>query len=326
MGNLFMQASRSLSTPAPWLRVGLAGALAIGAVSAAFGQSADRQATHSAITGDALFSNDSDHFREARGYLGYLFSNGWGLGGGVTYYGAPDWSARGRGLFGQCRSADAQQTLSARVGVMDTDGHTTPTGALDFMRHVTSATSLGVSAERDVVDSIKGIENGLTYDSLALVLDHQFTPRFTVGAVAGAMWFSDHNTRPFLRTRWSYELVQNSGVNAYIKTRHYYDTDPGLGNYYSPRWLGEVSGGLSWRAALSDKAVFFVSADTGRQNTESGGTGIWGARIGLQNHRSRKMQWQVAVETTNNHTSGFSSGGDGYRYTSVTGQLVVPFN
>ncbi|WP_028214107.1 hypothetical protein [Paraburkholderia mimosarum] len=69
-----------------------------------------------------------------------------------------------------------------------------------------------------------------------------------------------------------------------------------------------------------------MSADAGRQNTENGGTGIWGARIGLQNHRSRKMQWQVAVETTNNHTSGFSSGGDGYRYTSVTGQIVIPFN
>jgi hypothetical protein len=77
------------------------------------------------------------------------------------------------------------------------------------MRHITQSTSLGVSAERDVVDSIAGIEQGLTYNSLMRVLDHQFTPRFTVGAVAGATWFSDHNTRPMLRTRWSYDPLPN---------------------------------------------------------------------------------------------------------------------
>lgn len=318
-----LQAKRSLHTIG--LRLGFAGALTISAMAPALGQTST-QYVHGAVTGDTLFSNDSDHFREARGYLGYLFPTGWGLGGGLTYYGAPDWSARGRGLYGQYRSADAQQTVSARLGVMDTDGHTTPTGTIDYIRHVTANTGLGMSAERDVVDSINGIEKGLTYNSLALVLDHQFTPRFSVGAVAGATYFSDHNTRPFLRTRWNFELISNSGLNVFVKTRHYYDTDPGLGDYYSPRWLGEVSGGLSWRTALSDKAVFFVSADAGRQNTENGGTGIWSARIGLQNHRSKKIQWLVAVETTNNHTSGFTSGGDGYRYTSITGQLVMPFN
>ncbi|WP_028214108.1 hypothetical protein [Paraburkholderia mimosarum] len=207
MSNLFMQASRPLNAPAPWLRIGLAGALAIGALSPAFGQSADRQATHGAVTGDSLFSNDSDHFREARGYLGYLFSNGWGLGGGITYYGAPDWSARGRGLYGQYRSTDTQQTLSARLGVMDTDGHTTPTGVLDFMRHVTPATSLGVSAERDVVDSINGIENGLTYDSLALVVGPPVHPeiRSCCGGRRHVVLGSQHQTVPAyameLRTR-----------------------------------------------------------------------------------------------------------------------------
>ncbi|MCX4145192.1 MULTISPECIES: hypothetical protein [Paraburkholderia] len=321
-----MYACSHLDARALWRTLSLASVLAICTPVSAYAQSHDGPGKYGTLTGDALFSNDSDHFNEERANIGYLFPNGWGLGASVTHYNAPDWSVYGRGLYGQYRQHDAQQIVDAQLGVMDTGGYATPTGMLDYMRHISGDTSLGVSAERNVVDSISGIEQGLTYNSLMLVLDHQFTPRFTVGAVAGAMWFSDHNTRPMLRTRWNYELVANSGLNSYIKTRNYYDSNPNRGDYYSPRWLAEYSGGLSWRAALSDKAAFFVSADLGRQNTENGGVNIWGARIGLQNHRSRTMQWQVAVETTNNHTAGFAGGGSGYRYTSVTGRFMFPFN
>jgi len=44
------------------------------------------------------------------------------------------------------------------------------------------------------------------------------------------------------------------------------------------------------------------------------------------NHRSSAVQWQVALETTNNHAAGFTGGGDGYRYTSLTARVMFPFN
>ncbi|WP_027211337.1 hypothetical protein [Burkholderia sp. WSM2232] len=304
----------------------VAGVLATYTPVLTYAQSRDGPAKQGWLTADALFSNDSARFNEDRASLGYLFPNGWGLGASATHYDAPDWSAYGRGLYGQYRQRGTQHTVDARAGIMDTRGHTTLTGMLDYMRRTSSDTSLGVSAERDVVDSISGIEQGLTYNSLMLVLDHQFTPRFTVGAVAGAMWFSDHNTRPMARTRWNYELLANIGLSAYIKTRNFYDSSPNQGNYYSPRWLAQYLGGLSWRTALGGKAAFFVSADLGRQNTEDGGINIWGARMGLQNHRSRTIQWQVALETTNNHAAGFMGGRPDYRYTSVTGRLLFPIN
>ncbi|WP_179403417.1 hypothetical protein [Burkholderia guangdongensis] len=323
-----MHSTRSASALQSALQYALAaaGAFAISALAPVHAQSHDGPGVNGAVIGDVLYSNDSDRFNEERGNLGYLFANGWGLGASLTHYSAPDWAATGRGAYGLYREHDAQQTVDARLGVMDTDGHTTVTGTLDYMRHITADTGLGVSAERDVVDSIVGIEKGLTYNSLMLVLDHQFTPRFTVGAVAGAFRFSDDNTRPLLRTRWNYELVANSGLNAYIKTRTYYDSNPYQGNYFSPRWLNEYSGGLSWRTALNDKVVFFVNADAGRQNTSDANTNIWSARIGLQNHRSRTVQWQIAVETTNDRAAGFVSSGGGYRYTSVTGRLMFPLN
>lgn len=304
-----------------------AGALAVSALTPAYGQAQNGPGTLGALTGNMLFSNDSDDFVEARTNLGYLFPNGWGLGASGSYYQSPGWSATGQGVYGMYRQYTAQQTIDARLGVMDTNGYTTPTGMLDYLRHINADASLGVSAERDVVDSTQGIMKGLTYDALILVGDYQFTQRFNVGVAAGATWFSDNNTRPVIRTRWNYELVPNSGFNAYIKTRNYYNTAPNQGDYYAPRRLGEYSAGLSWRTALGGYAVFFASADAGHQNTEDTSETIWSARIGLQNHRSRTVQWQVAVETTNNRASSVGGGGGtSYRYTSVTGRLMFPFN
>ena len=304
-------------------------AFAISALAPVHAQSQDGPGAHGALIGDFLYSDDSDRFQEERFNAGYLFSNNWGFGTSFTHYSSPGWSALGYGAYGLYRERGTQQTVDARLGVMDTHGYTTAVGTLDYMRHITADTGIGVSAERDVVDSIVGLERGLTYTSLVLVLDHQFTPRFSMGAVAGALWFSDNNTRPLLRTRWNYELIANSGLNAYIKTRTYSDSNPYLGDYYSPRWLNEYSGGLSWRTAINDKVLFFVSADAGRQNTSDGANNIWSARTGLENHRSRAshVQWQIAVETTNNSSFGFMSGGGaGYRYTSVMGRLFIPLN
>src|ERR1700736_6643271 len=68
------------------------GAIVISALAApAHAQSHDGPGAYGALTGDLLYSNDSDAFQEERANLGYLFSNGWGLGSSVTHYIAPDW-------------------------------------------------------------------------------------------------------------------------------------------------------------------------------------------------------------------------------------------
>lgn len=150
-----MHASCPIDARALRRMLSVAGILTICTSVSAYAQSHDGPGKYGALTGDLLFSNDSDHFNEERANLGYLFSTGWGLGASVTHYDAPDWSESGRGLYGQYRQHDAQQTLDARLGVMDTGNRTTVTGMLDYMRHVTKDTALGVSAERDVVDSIR---------------------------------------------------------------------------------------------------------------------------------------------------------------------------
>lgn len=115
-----MYACRPLDARALWRMLRVVSVLAICTPVSTNAQFHDGPGKYGALTGDTLFSNDSDQFNEARANLGYLFPNGWGLGASVTHYDAPDWSADGRGLYGQYRQHDAQQTVDARLGVMDT--------------------------------------------------------------------------------------------------------------------------------------------------------------------------------------------------------------
>ena len=278
------------------------------------------------LTSNLLLSHDTDQFNSQKLNVGYVFANGWGLGFDASHFTSPGWSANGKGLFAQYLQRDNERTVEARLGATQTAGHTLATGMLDYMQRVGEKTWLGVSAERDVIESMHGIDHGMHYEALMLVLDQQFSSQFNVGAVLGFTQFSDDNIRPILRTRWNFELLEGSGINAYLKTRNYHNTKPYQGNYFAPENLGEYSVGLSWRAALPGPMAFFANADIGSQRLDSDHNGIWSARFGLQNHHTSKAIWQVALETSNNRASSSLAGGvNHYRYTSLTGRLIYPF-
>ncbi|MDR3323467.1 MAG: hypothetical protein LBS89_04605 [Zoogloeaceae bacterium] len=53
-------------------------------------------------------------------------------------------------------------------------------------------------------------------------------------------------------------------------------------------------------------------------------TAIWSMLLGLQSHRRVPFQWRVALETTNNSESMFSGSSGSYRYTSLSGYMLIP--
>ncbi|MDR3056407.1 MAG: hypothetical protein LBU53_13615 [Zoogloeaceae bacterium] len=277
-----------------------------------------------ALTAKWLYSHDSDEFDEYRISAGYEYANGFGVSANAAHYSAPGWSATGRGVAATYAQRNASRNLEATLGVTRTKDHQALAGSLDYIEHLTKDTGLGFSLERDVVDSVQSIDQGIHYTALMLVAEHDFTPRFSVGAAAGQTWFSDHNRRPILRTRWNYELIQDSGFSTYLKTRHYKNSHAYQGNYYAPEKLGEASIGLFWRTALGDQMVFFAGGDAGRQRTEDNHQSIWSLQAGLQAPRRAPVQWRVALEKSN-YTSSLSNQPDeSYRYFSLTGYLLFP--
>ena len=277
------------------------------------------------VSGRLYLSNDSDDFRERIATLGYTGASGFGLKTGALRYSAPGWDAEGALLAGTYRRDDDKRQVDASLGALRIDGRTRAVGALDFLqKDVGWRSALGLSAERDIVNSERGIEDGLTYDSLALVGDHAFNDRFNVGAAAGVTWFSDDNDRPFLRTRWNVLLDDAWGLNAYLKTRHYHNSDPHRPAYFSPEDLGEVSLGLSARFRASSLLVVSAQADAGRQDADDESQDIWSYSIGLSAPRQSRVQWSVVLQGTNTASAGANASG-AYRYTSLLAQLSVPF-
>jgi hypothetical protein len=161
-------------------------------------------------------SHDSDQFDEWKLTAGYTDAQGRGLQAGTLRYSALGWSRTGEHLAGTYHHSSPRWTTDAHLGLTQLAGHQHGVGALDTLYRWRPDTSVGISVERDLVNSQRGIEDGLTYLGLSLVADHAFTERFNVGLAVGSSWFSGDNRRDLLRTRWNLLLDDSYGLNAFV--------------------------------------------------------------------------------------------------------------
>ncbi|MGL6111888.1 MAG: hypothetical protein ACRC2B_17490 [Rubrivivax sp.] len=276
------------------------------------------------VNGGVYWSHDSDSFDEVRVSAGYTGEHGFGLAAGAVRYSAPGWSANGALLAGTYKENSLERQIDASLGVAQIDGQTYAVGGLEYLARWPTGHALGLSFERQIVNSQGGIEDGIVYNSLAVVGDYAFTPLFNLGLAGGSTFFSDGNERPFLRSRWSYSLDEQYGLNAYLKTRSYRNSEPDRPQYYSPARLNEASLGLSSRWRASERLVFSAWLDAGMQYTDSGDEPIWGAFVGLASPRSEAIRWNIGLLATNT-ASLLTSQSGAYRYVSATAQVQIPF-
>jgi len=276
------------------------------------------------VTTGLQLSHDSDGLDQQQLTVGATASSGWGLKtGALRYRAVGGWTAHGETLAATYLLASETTHLDASAGASRIGKHMHAVGTLDWWHSLGAASSMGLSAERNLVDSQPGIEAGLVYDSLALVADHAFSDRYDVGLAGGSTWFSDGNHRPFLRTRWNAGLEANIGLNAYVKTRSYWNSSAHRPEYFSPERLNEVSLGLSSRFVVAGGVVVSAAVDAGRQYTEAGTEPIWSGSIGVSSTRGASPSCALTLQTAN--TAGLLSGSPTYRYTSLSGRLSVPF-
>lgn len=276
------------------------------------------------ITGSLSASHDSDSFDERKQTLGYVGAQEWGMKVSAMHYASPGLSVHGTSLMGAYKQQSAQRQVDASVGVARIAQHDYLVGTLDYLQHLRAGTSLGLGIERDAVNSQLGLQKGLSYTALALVADHAFSDQFTVGLSGGITVFSNSNNRPMLRTRWTYSLDERYGLNAFLKTRSYRNSNPYRPEYFSPDRLHEASLGLSLRLAVVDNVVLNASLDAGRQWIDGSSEPIWSAVLGLASGRRSKVQWKAGVEATNS-ASLLARQAAGYRYVSAIARVSVPW-
>lgn len=281
-------------------------------------------ATSQFATGTFFYSRDSDAFEEFRLSAGFTAPNGFGLAAGALRFAAPGWTENGALLAGTYKENTRTLQIDASLGVLDIAGQRYGVGGVDYLKRWESGNALGVSVERDIVNSQGGIQDQLLANTLVLVGDYVFSPSFNVGLAGGATYFTGGNMRPVLRTRWNYALDERYGLNAYLKTRSYTNSDPDQPQYFSPARLNEASLGLSSRWLAAERVVFSASIDAGTQITGDSSEPIWSAILGLASPRQEPIRWNVGLLATN--TSSLLTAQSGaYRYVSLVAQMQIPF-
>ena len=94
--------------------------------------------------------------------------------------------------------------------------------------------------ERDVVETPRGVNEGIYYTFGGAALDLPVDDRNSFTVVAGAQEFTGKNVRLHARANYVHVVKPEWGLSAQLRTRYFHSTEPGEYDYYSPRWYAQI--------------------------------------------------------------------------------------
>jgi len=134
------------------------------------------------------------------------------------------------------RWADRNDALawSALVG---TDGHSV-IGSASI--HDDAPDRKEVFIERDVVETRRGLDEGIYATFLGAAIDLPASDRTTVTLLGGLQEFTGDNLRLHARANLVHVVAPDLGLSAQLRTRYFRNSHPFEYDYYSPRWYAQV--------------------------------------------------------------------------------------
>lgn len=88
---------------------------------------------------------------------------------------------------------------------------------------------------RDRVETQNAINNNVYFTLVGGSLEQKLFQGLTLIATGGDMFFSDTNTRAFMRLKAIYDLVPEYGITAQLRYRQYHDSNINVANnYFNP--------------------------------------------------------------------------------------------
>ncbi len=88
---------------------------------------------------------------------------------------------------------------------------------------------------RDRVETQNSINNNVYYTMTGASLEYKPFERLTLIGMGGDMFFSDTNTRAFMRLKAVYDLIPDYGVTLQARYRQYHDSNVNVtNNYFNP--------------------------------------------------------------------------------------------
>jgi hypothetical protein len=100
---------------------------------------------------------------------------------------------------------------------------------------LTDSTKGELVVNRDRVETQNSLNNGIYYTLAGASIEQQLIDRLAFVGMGGDMFFSDTNTRAFMRLKLIYDLIPGYGVTAQLRYRQYHDSNTNVpNNYFNP--------------------------------------------------------------------------------------------
>lgn len=211
------------------------------------------------------------------------------------------------------RYADKTDKLAwnAQIG---TDGDTV-LGSASLA--VTSGWRKEFFLERDILETPRGVTEGIYFTFGGAALDIPMSERDSATVVAGAQEFTGKNMRLHLRGNYVHLLSEDLGLTAQLRGRYFHSSEPGEFDYFSPRWYAQVMPVLQIRR--SDGGWRYVAAAGYGAQRDSGSDWRSSRYLNFQLTSPAKDPVQLTASVLYSNTPV----GSGYVYDYVQGSLAL---
>lgn len=163
-----------------------------------------------------------------------------------------------------------------------------------------------VFIEREIVETPRGVDEGIYYTFVGASLDLPASDRDIFTATAGIQEFTGKNERLHLRGNYTRVLRPKVGLTAQLRARYFHSTAPGEFDYYSPKNFVQLLPVLQMRRFTSTGWMVLGAAGYGVQRATGGS---WQsarlAEVRVESPRSvRGFRLFGQVQYSNNSLSG----------------------
>jgi len=174
--------------------------------------------------------------------------------------------------------------------------------------------------EREVVETPRGLDQGIYYTFVGGSADLPAGPKDVFNLMVGAQKFTGDNVRLHLRGTYVRVLKPELGLSVQLRARYYHSTVPGEFDYFSPRNFVQLLPVVQMRRFDRSGWMYLGALGYGVQKpTGNKWQGSRFADFRVQSPaRSHRLQAFAEVQYSNNSLTGASAG---YHY--VLGRLGV---
>lgn len=197
----------------------------------------------------------------------------WGIGVSKTDYQTPTYNKTSSGLLLIADYKRSNHSLVGNIGIGSTSGKNYLLGDITGSYTLNKNISLNASVFGDLIDSTKSLTNNIAARGLILGAD---LTHDQMGLAAGSktVWYSDQNKQQGYYLKPFYSIAD--GVNVYMTKKHYTNSMPYNGLYFSPDVYDRSGMGISVRKRLGHATVYgFVEKTRIKTQFSNDSTTAW---------------------------------------------------